>query len=72
MNYNAKEIKKWMKNHTVQDLKTIVLENFADEEAPKILALINDLDDLSRGWIKDSNEENANFDTVDKKVSLEA
>jgi hypothetical protein len=73
MNRNAKMIKKWLKKHTIQDLKAIVLENYAEEEAPKILALINDLDDLSRSIrMLDPNEEIANFDNVDKKVSLEA
>jgi hypothetical protein len=73
MKRNAKMIKRWMKKHTIQDLKAIVLENYAEEEAPKILALINDLDDLSRSIrMLDPNEENVNYDTVDKKVSLEA
>ncbi len=73
MNHNAKKIKKWMKDHTIQDLKAIVLENFAEEEAPKILTLINDLDDLSRSIrMLDSNEGIVDFDTVDRKVSLEA
>ena len=70
---NVKKIEKWMKHHTIQDLKGVVFENSAEEEASKILTLIHDLDDIGRDMgMQDYNDEIMDFDAADKKISQEA